>query len=98
MNETNLIIQALIVAIVIGVYYSLYRSTKLYGGLVGLAIRYLGVGMLFISVVVLEKIFINFGVIEASVDFSLVQDVLNLIGLVFLGIGFSKLASVNKLQ
>ncbi|MDP4000701.1 MAG: hypothetical protein Q8P83_00440 [bacterium] len=96
MTETNFIIQALIIAIVIGVYYSLYTSTKMYGGLIGTAVRYLGIGMLFITVVVLERIFINFGVIDSSVDIALVQDILSLIGLTFLALGFSKLAAVNK--
>ena len=97
MSSTNFIIQGLILAIVIGVYYNLYASTKVYGGLIGGAIRRLGVGMLFITVVVLERVFINFGVIEVTVSFVLVQDILTLIGLVFLGLGFSKLASANKL-
>lgn len=96
MTETNFIIQALIIAIVIGVYYSLYTSTKMYGGLIGTAVRYLGIGMLFITVVVLERIFINFGVIDSSVDIALIQDILSLVGLTFLALGFSKLAAVNK--
>ena len=97
MSQTTFIIQALIVAIVLGVYYSLYVSTKLYGGLIGKAIKLIGIGMLFITVTVLERIFINFGVLSNTIDIALLQDILNLIGLVFLGLGFSKLASVNKL-
>jgi hypothetical protein len=96
MSSTNFIVQGLIIAIVLGVYYSLYTSTKLYGGLIGKALRFIGIGMLFITVTVLERVFINFGVLEGTLDLALVQDILNLMGLIFLALGFSKLGSANK--
>jgi hypothetical protein len=97
MLQTTFIIQGLIIAIVLGVYYTLYVSTKLYGGLIGKAVRFIGIGMLFVTVTVLERVFINFGVLPNSIELSIVQDILNLLGLAFLGLGFSKLAQVNKL-
>jgi hypothetical protein len=52
--------------------------------------------MLFVVIATLEKILINFGIIKGADTFSLIQDALNLVGLLFLGIGFSKLAAAAK--
>ena len=46
-SQTNLMIQALILVIIIGVFYNLWSSTKMYGGIIGSAIRLIGIGMLF---------------------------------------------------
>lgn len=92
----NFAVQGLILIIVVGAFYSLLASTKAYGGLIGKAIRLLGVGMLFVVIATLEKILINFGIIKGADTFSLIQDALNLVGLLFLGIGFSKLAAAAK--
>lgn len=94
--QTDILNQALIIIIALGVYYNLWSSTKTYGGLIGKAVRFLGVGMLFIVVAVMERILTNYGVIESSVNLGLAQDILNVLGLVFLGLGFSKLAAATK--
>ena len=94
--DINLIIQALIAIIIIGVFYNLFAITKVYGGLIGKAIRLLGIGLLFITIGVIERSSINFAIIEPSTNLALLQDIFNLVGLIFLGLGFSKLASVNK--
>ena len=95
-NEINWVLQALVVVIIIGVFYNLYATTKVYGGLIGAAIRYLGIGMLLVTVAVIEKVLFNFGIVRATANLSLYQDLLVLIGLFFLGVGFSKLASAAK--
>ena len=94
--ETTFIIQGLLVAIIIGVFYNFWATTRAYGGIVGRAVKFLGVGMLFITISVLEKILVNFGVISQTPNLALVQDVLNLIGLFLLARGFSILASAAK--
>lgn len=95
-SPVNFVIQGLIAVIAIGVFYNLWASTKVYGGIIGRAVRLLGVGILFIIIAVLERVLINFAIISVSVDLSIAQDVFNLIGLFFLLLGFSKLASVTK--
>ncbi len=95
-SEANLFIQAFIAIIIIGVFYNLWSSTKMYGGIIGSAIRLLGLGMLFITVAVIERILINFNIIVVSETLALAQDILNLAGLLLLGLGFSKLASASK--
>lgn len=95
-NPVGFFVQGLVVVIIIGGFYSLYASTKAYGGLIGQAIRYLGIGMMFVVIAVIEKILLNFGIIPLSANLSLVQDGFNLLGILFLGIGFSKLAAASK--
>lgn len=95
-NPISFFVQGLVAVIIIGGFYSLYASTKAYGGLIGQAIRFLGVGMMFVVIAVIEKILINFGVITLTTNVSLIQDAFNLLGILFLGIGFSKLAAASK--
>ncbi len=92
----NFVVQGLVAVIVIGGLYSLYASTKAYGGLIGQAIRLLGVGMLFVVITVIEKIILNFGIIQNSANLGLAQDGFLLLGVLFLGLGFSRLAHAAK--
>lgn len=94
--ESTFFIQGIIVAIIIGVFYNFWISSKAYGGIIGTAVRFLGVGMIFITIAVLEKIFVNFGIIAQTPNMALIQDLLNLVGLFFLARGFSKLGSAAK--
>ncbi len=95
-SEINNIIQALILVIIIGMFYSLWMTTKAYGGLIGRAIRYMGMGIILISIVVMEKMLINFSVITNSTNLMLAVDVLTLLSLFFLSLGFKKLAAIAK--
>ncbi len=95
-NPIEFLVQGLVLVIIVGGFYSLYASTKAYGGIIGKAIRFLGVGMLFIIIAVIEKILFNFSILNSSITFSLVQDGLNLLGVLFLGLGFSRLAAAAK--
>lgn len=95
-SEAAKIIQGLVAVIIIGGFFSLYKSTQAYGGLIGKAIRLLGVGMMFIVVAVIEKILINLTIIKLTSTMSLVHDGLTLFGLLFLGLGFSRLAAASK--
>ena len=95
-SQAGLLIQGFLVAILIGVFYNLWVSTKVYGGIIGLAVRLFGIGMLFITLSLIERVLINFGIIQSTPDLAMVQDIMSLIGLVFLGLGFSKLASGAK--
>jgi hypothetical protein len=95
-NPVSFLVQGLVTVIVIGGFYSLYASTKVYGGLIGQAIRLLGVGMMFVVIAIIEKILINFAIIPLTPTLSLVQDGFNLLGILFLGLGFSKLAAAAK--
>lgn len=96
-NPIGFLVQGLVVVIIIGGIYSLIASTRVYGGLIGKAIRLLGVGMLFVVITVLERLFLNFGLIQSSINMGLLQDALSLLGILFLGLGFSRLAAAAKI-
>lgn len=95
-SSANLIIQGCIAVVLIGVVYNLMVSTRAYGGIVGKATRLFGLGILFFSIAVIERALENFSIIEPSVRSAIFQDIMSLFGLVFLGFGFSKLASGTK--
>ncbi|MBX4188065.1 MAG: hypothetical protein KW793_02930, partial [Candidatus Doudnabacteria bacterium] len=67
-----------------------------FGGLIGRAIRMIGIGIILISIIVIEKMLINFGVIANSTNIQLVQDGITLISLLFLSLGFKRLATIAK--
>lgn len=95
-SQANLFIQICIGVIVVGAFYSLWTSSKIYGGIIGTAIRLFGLGMLFFTVAVFERLLVSFSIIQTSVNLTLAQELLDLLGLVFLGLGFLKLASARK--
>jgi hypothetical protein len=51
---------------------------------------------MFISVAVMEKMLVNFGVVQSSSNISLAQDIFTLIGLILVSVGFSKLAAASR--
>lgn len=95
-SQANLIIQGCVAVIIVGMFYDIWSSTKVYGGIVGKAIRLFGLGMLFITISIIENLLVTFLIVQNSPELALAQEIMNLAGLVFLGLGFSKLASANK--
>ncbi len=95
-SQANLFIQGFIAVIIFGVLYNLMISTKAYGGIIGKAIRLIGVATLFFSIAALERVLVSFAIIKPTLLTLQIQDVLVLLGLIFVGLGFSKLASATK--
>ncbi|MGE5297591.1 MAG: hypothetical protein ACM3KM_00310 [Acidobacteriaceae bacterium] len=91
-----LLVQGLIVAMMVGMFYVIWTTTQAFGGIIGKSLRFLGYGILFISVAVIEKMLINFDIIQESSMVSLVQDIFNLIGLGLLSWGFRMLARASR--
>lgn len=91
-----MVIQGLLGAVIIGMIYSVWATTRAYGGLIGKAVRLLGFGIVFIIIEVIEKMLINFGAIEMNSYLAMMQDILIILGLFFLTLGFSKLAVAAK--
>lgn len=94
--DVNLVVQGLLGAVIIGMVYSVWATTKAYGGLIGKAVRLLGFGIVFIIIEVIEKMLINFGVLKMNSYLALTQDILIIIALFFLTLGFSRLAIAAK--
>lgn len=96
--DLAILIQGLVIIIIIGVVYSLWRTTKTYGGLVGAALKWIGLGMVFFSLEALDRALGNLSFVNyiSSVYSVSVHDAILLLGLIFSGIGFSKLTKVAK--
>lgn len=95
-SELNNILQALIFVILIGMMTSVWKTSHAYGGIIGSAVRLIGIGITLVSVLVLERMLVNFSVVIDTTNMRMVQDVLTLLALLFLSWGFKKLASVGK--
>lgn len=95
-SQTNLIIQGCVAAIIIGMFYNLWISSRQFEGNLGKAFRLFGIGMLFVTIGIIERLLVTFSIINASTNIALWQDLLTVFGLVFFEIGFAKLASSRK--
>ena len=95
-SQANLIIQGCVAAIIIGMFYNLWISSRAYEGNLGIAFRLFGIGMLFVTLGIIEKLLVTFSVISATTNIALWQDFLTVLGLVFFEIGFAKLYSKPK--
>lgn len=96
-----LIVQGFIAVIIIGVAYTLWQTTQAYGGLIGTALKWVGLGIVFFTIESFDRIFGTFGnlsVLDALgfADPVMVHNSLLVLGLLFSGIGFSKLTKIAK--
>ena len=97
----TLVLQGLVLIIIIGVVYSLWQTTKSYGGVIGSALKWIGVGILFFTVEALDRIFgtlanVSFVNTISIAEPAVLHNLLLLFGLLFSGIGFSKLTRAAK--
>jgi len=97
------ILQALVVVVVIGVVYSLWQTTKAYGGLIGGALKWIGLGIVFFTIEAFDRVFGalgNFSLVSSINTFDVSGDMIHnsllLLGLLFCGIGFSRLTRIAK--
>ena len=92
----------LLVVVVIGVIVNLWKTTRKYGGIVGNGLRLVGTGMVFLSVEALDRAaqsLGNAGVIASIITEKyqpIVHDLLLVIALFFVALGFIKFHSVTK--
>lgn len=96
-----IILQGFIAVIIIGVVYSLWQTTKSYGGLIGSALKWIGLGIVFFTVESFDRVFATFGNLSilnvlGFADPDLVHNFLLVLGLLFSGVGFSKLTRIAK--
>ncbi len=96
--DFTIIIQGLVIVIIIGVVYSLWQTTKSYGGLIGAALKWIGLGMAFFSLEALDRVLGNYGFIKSFgfLSSDLIHNIVLLLGLLFSAIGFSRLTKVAK--
>jgi len=94
--NSDVVIQVLIAVIIIGMFLNLRSSTKLYGGIIGKAVRLFGLGTLFITLSIIEHLLVTFLVIDNTLGIAIAQEIMDLVGLALLGLGFSQLVSATK--
>lgn len=92
----------LLLAVVMGVFYNLWRTTTAFGGIIGQGVRLIGVGIIFLSVEALDRVASSFGTgglfsswvpIHYNVS---VHNLLFVAGLAFVGWGFTKFYAAAK--
>lgn len=90
--------KAFFIIVLIGVMYSLWRTTKAYGGLIGVGLKWIGLGIIFFSLEALDRVLGNFGFLSSFRNFNpdVVHNVFLILGLLFSGIGFSQLMKFSK--
>ena len=91
-----LLVQICVVVIVIGVIINLWRTTRAYGGVIGFGLKWIGLGMVFFSLEALDRVlgYLSFVNSIFSQNQDLAHNIIFLLGLLFSGIGFSKLMKV----
>jgi len=96
--DYTLIVQGLVIVVVIGGVYSLWQTTRAYGGLVGAALKWIGLGMIVFAVVALNRSLGNLVLGSIASDFfsETIENILLLLGLAFSGFGFSRLTKIAK--
>ena len=97
-NTGQITVQILFVIIVLGVFYNLWRTTKAFGGLIGTALKWIGVGMLFFAIEALDRVLGDVSVLSSfSPDNAeLVHNAVLLLGLAFSMFGFSRLTRIAR--
>ncbi|MBI4054178.1 MAG: hypothetical protein HY397_02510 [Candidatus Doudnabacteria bacterium] len=92
----------LLVAVLIGVFFNLWKTTKVYGGIIGQGLRRIGIGIVFLAIEAIDRVAENFsgyGIVAGLVgrDYNIfTHDFILLLGLFFISMGFVKFSSVLK--
>ena len=92
------VIPSLLVVIILGVVYTLWKTTRTYGGLIGSSIKWIGIGMLFFTIESADRALGNLSVVNllSEPNAYLIHNIILLLGLLFCGLGFSKLTRASK--
>lgn len=92
MSVSQLLVQIFVIVIVIGGIYSLWHTTRAYGGVVGRGLRWIGIGIILFSIEALDRVLGSLSVIKTETA----HNVVLLLGLLFAAVGFAKLRQVTK--
>lgn len=94
----TLLVRLFVIVIILGVVYSLWRTTKTYGGLVGSGLKWLGLAIVFFSLESLDRVLGGLSFLDSLNPDSpeVVHNVVLIFGLLFSGLGFSQLLKITK--
>jgi len=99
---TQFSLSMLLIAVVIGVVFNLWKITQSFGGIIGSGMRRVGVGIIFLSIEALDRAVQAFGVIGVvnswvpTILQPVAHDLLIVKALFFVTIGFTKFYSATK--
>lgn len=98
MNLGQLLVQFFVVIIFVGIVLSLRKTTHVYGGLIGGALKWIGLGIVFFAMEALDRVLGDLSFVSSiSRTYTpLVHNAILLFGLAFSTIGFSKLTKIAK--
>lgn len=98
MNLGQLLVQIFVVVIFFGILYSLKKTTAAYGGLIGAALRWIGLGIVILAIEALDRVLGSLSFVGSLVPnyAPMAHNLLLLFGLAFATIGFSKLTKIAK--
>lgn len=93
-----LLVKLFVIVIVIGIVYSLWRTTKSFGGLIGSSLKWIGLGIVFFSLESLDRVLADLSFIDSisPANAELSHNIVLIFGLLFSGIGFSRLIKITK--
>jgi|SRR3989344_8415152 len=91
-----LLVQICVVIIVVGVTVNLWRTTRAYGGVIGFGLKWIGLGIVFFSLEALDRVLGSLSFVNSifAQNQNMAHNIILLLGLLFSGIGFSKLMKV----
>lgn len=94
----GLLVQLFLIVIIIGIIYNLWRISRSFGGIIGTGLRWIGLGILFFSLEALDRVLGGVGIITANFgeNAEYAHNALLVLGLLFSGVGFSKLTKIGK--
>lgn len=92
------LVQIFFLVIVVGIAQSLWRTTRAYGGLIGAALKWIGLGIVFFSLEALDRVLGSLSFVNSlgPANPEVVHNALLLLGLLFSAIGFRGLTKVAK--
>lgn len=92
------LVRVFVIVIILGVVYSLWRTAKVYGGLIGSGLKWIGLGIVFFSLESLDRVLGDLSFLNSISPESpeVVHNVVLIFGLLFSGIGFSQLLKITK--
>ena len=96
--NSALLVRLFVIIIIIGVVYSLWKTTKAYGGVIGSGLKWIGLGIVFFSLESLDRVLWNLSFIDplSPANAESIHNLVLLFGLLCSGIGFSRLTKITK--
>lgn len=101
LSGMELFLELVILLFVGGILYNLWNTITAFGGLIGKALKLVGIGIFLFSFDAVHKVLVHFGVDIFEIVFSpsgaeVFHDVVVVVGLFFLAWGLSKMAKIAK--